>query len=81
MRKEDLNKEQLIGALGASEMLCDSLKKENEQLRKRIEKLESGICGSGVMIPVEYHTCDGKLWCNTGRLMKLYVGFTKLTKE
>lgn len=66
MRKEDLNKEQLIGALGASENLCNCLKKENDELRKRLEKLESGICGSGVMIPVEYHTCDGKLWCNTG---------------
>ena len=38
---------------------------ENDELRKRLEKLESGICGSGVMITAEYHMCDGELWCNT----------------
>ena len=53
------------------------LKSENGELRKRLEKLESGICGSGVMIPVEYHTCDGKLWCNTGAFDEVLCRFYK----
>lgn len=42
------------------------LRSENEELRKRIKKLESGICGSDALIAIEYRTSDGKLWCNIG---------------
>ena len=62
MRKEDLNKEQLIGALGASENLCNCLKKENGELRKRLEKLESGICGGSPCIVSEFHSFEGESW-------------------
>lgn len=62
MRKEDLNKEQLIGALGASENLCDSLKKENDELRKRLEKLEIGICGESPCIVSEFHSFEDESW-------------------
>lgn len=45
--------------------IAKKVQQENDELRKRLEKLESGICGSGVMITAEYHMCDGELWCNT----------------
>ena len=62
MRIEDLNKEQLIEALGASENLCNCLKKENDELRKRLEKLESGICGGSPCIVSEFHSFEGESW-------------------
>ena len=53
MRKEDLNKEQLIGALEAIENSCNILKQENDELRIRIKKLERGICGKSCLSDYE----------------------------
>lgn len=38
------------------------LKSENDELRKRIEKLESGICGGSPCIVSEFHSFEGESW-------------------
>lgn len=38
------------------------LKSENDELRKRIEKLESGICGGSPCIVSEFHSFEGETW-------------------
>lgn len=36
--------------------------KENDELRKRLEKLESGICGGSPCIISEFHSFEGESW-------------------
>lgn len=36
--------------------------KENDELRKRLEKLESGICGGSPCIVSEFHLFEGESW-------------------
>ena len=36
--------------------------KENDELRKRLEKLESGICGGSPCIVSEFHSFEGESW-------------------
>lgn len=36
--------------------------KENDELRNRIEKLESGICGGSPCIISEFHSFEGESW-------------------
>ena len=36
--------------------------KENNELRKRLEKLESGICGGSPCIVSEFHSFEGESW-------------------
>ena len=38
------------------------LESENEELRKRLEKLESGICGGSPCIVSEFHSFEGESW-------------------
>lgn len=38
------------------------LKSENNELRKRLEKLESGICGGSPCIVSEFHLFEGESW-------------------
>lgn len=38
------------------------LKSENDELRKRIEKLESDICGGSPCIVSEFHSFEGESW-------------------
>lgn len=38
------------------------LKSENDELRKRLEKLESGICGGSPCIVSEFHSFEGESW-------------------
>lgn len=38
------------------------LKSENDELRKRIEKLESDICGGNSCIVSEFHSFEGESW-------------------
>lgn len=38
------------------------LKLENNELRKRLEKLESGICGGSPCIVSEFHLFEGESW-------------------
>lgn len=38
------------------------LKSENNELRKRLEKLESDICGKSPYIVSEFHSFEGELW-------------------
>lgn len=40
----------------------ESFRTENNELRKRIEKLESDICGSSPCIVSEFHSFEGKSW-------------------
>lgn len=36
--------------------------KENDELRKRLEKLESGVCGGSPCIVSEFHSFEGESW-------------------
>ena len=42
--------------------IMEETKKENDELRKRLEKLESGICGGSPCIVSEFHSFEGESW-------------------
>ena len=42
--------------------IMEETQKENDELRKRLEKLESGICGGSPCIVSEFHLFEGESW-------------------
>lgn len=42
--------------------IMEETQKENDELRKRLEKLESGICGGSPCIVSEFHSFEGESW-------------------
>lgn len=42
--------------------IMEKTQKENDELRKRLEKLESGICGGSPCIVSEFHSFEGESW-------------------
>ena len=42
--------------------IMEETQKENDELRKRLEKLESGICGMSPCIVSEFHLFEGESW-------------------
>ena len=42
--------------------IMEETQKENDELRKRLEKLESGICGGSPCIISEFHSFEGESW-------------------
>ena len=42
--------------------IMEETQKENNELRKRLEKLESGICGGSPCIISEFHSFEGESW-------------------
>lgn len=42
--------------------IMEETQKENDKLRKRLEKLESGICGGSPCIVSEFHSFEGESW-------------------
>ena len=42
--------------------VMEETQKENDELRKRLEKLESGICGGSPCIVSEFHSFEGESW-------------------
>lgn len=54
--------DELVDNLKDRECRSRKLESENEELRKRIEKLESGICGGSPCIVSEFHSFEGESW-------------------
>ena len=42
--------------------IMEETQKENDELRKRLKKLESGICGGSPCIVSEFHSFEGESW-------------------
>lgn len=42
--------------------IMEETQNENDELRKRLEKLESGICGGSPCIVSEFHSFEGESW-------------------
>ena len=54
--------DELVDNLKHRECRNRKLEFENEELRKRLEKLESGICSGSPYIVSEFHYFDGESW-------------------
>ena len=54
--------DELVNMLKDKECENRKLKSENDELRKRIEKLESGICGGSPCVVSEFHLFEGESW-------------------
>lgn len=54
--------DELVDNLKDRECRNRKLESENEELRKRLEKLESGICSGSPCIVSEFHSFEGESW-------------------
>ena len=65
MKREDLK---YLSREDVEQLVCEwvlkyhELEEQNNNIRKRLEKLESGICGGSPCIISEFHSFEGESW-------------------
>lgn len=65
MKREDLK---YLPREDVEQLVCEwvlkyhELKEQNNNIRKRLEKLESGICSGSPCIVSEFHSFEGESW-------------------